>query len=161
MEFKSNWGKVWTYALVLGIALLGGSIAFMLSDEKRDMDADAFYYVSGMNKSTMSGVRGYILAMPDGVDKTNLMKMTDSVHIVTRRAEVMELDSIRRSDIDSTTTATGIIITDVKFQNNKYVMTIEGIDSSQEQCFQTNLLMNAIEHGAVDVTNEICIPAPN
>ena len=159
MEFTSNWGRPWTYALVSSIVILGGIIAFMLSDERRDADAAAFDYVSALNENQLFGVQGYVLAMPDGQIKTDLSAMLDTIHIIRNRKEIMYLDSVRVSEIDTTAISSGIVISEVKYQNNKYVMTIEGLDSSLEQCFQTNILMNAIEHGDVDVTGEICVPA--
>lgn len=161
----NTWGKSWTYALLAVFLFLGYIITWIAVEDKRDQDAETWKLANHANVQQMAKLKGYILAMQGGADKTNLEGILDSIYILTSQADLTQLDqvldSLRLVDTDTITTNTGTIISEIIFQNNKYTMTIEGLDPTQEQCFQTNVLMNAIEQGAVDVTNEICIPAQN
>jgi len=102
---RRTWGKFWTYALV-GLIFLGFySVTWYLVEKRRDSDAAAFYKVSKANEEQIWSVRRQVETMPDGYQKETLLKLLSGVNIVRTRAEI---DSIRRSPGDSTTTVKGL-----------------------------------------------------
>lgn len=116
MEENRSWGALWTYALVIvGSLFLIGAI-WLLVEDRRDNDAAAFYKVSKQNQNQIMGVRGYVLAMPDGQAKTDLKAMLDTVHIVSTRAEVEALNPVETDSVPPPAPPTPRI-NDISFEN--------------------------------------------
>lgn len=91
MEEKRSWGSIWTYAVFLGIMVMVQFIVWYLVEQRRDLDAAIFDEVSELNEKQVMKVQGYVLAMQDGVDKTNLSGLLDSISIIRTRGEMKAL----------------------------------------------------------------------
>lgn len=92
-----TWGKIWTYAVLTAIFLLGYGITWYLVEERRDSDAAAFYKVSKANEEQLWSIKDYVETMPDGDHKEKLREILNPIYIVRTRAEMDSIRSVKDS----------------------------------------------------------------
>lgn len=94
---KRSWGKLWTYALVVGLMLIGYALTWYLVERKRDSDAEAFYKVSKSNQEQVWSVIHYVQAMRDCAEKADLLEILSPIYIVRTRKEMDSLQKVQDS----------------------------------------------------------------